>query len=78
LGIDRLLAWFNRSGEAVELAYVHRETNEPCYDPYPPFIRGLTTPWSSQQRSWVRSTRAGALPPLWPKSGRTSWELRNR
>ena len=36
LGIDRLLAWFNRSGEAVELAYVHRETNEPCYDPYPP------------------------------------------
>jgi glycogen debranching enzyme len=36
LGIDRLQAWFNRSGEAVELTYVHRETNEPCYDPYPP------------------------------------------
>jgi hypothetical protein len=35
LGVDRLLGWFNRSGEAVELAYVHRETNQPCYDPYP-------------------------------------------
>lgn len=59
------------------LTCIARPTS-PAMTPILPFIPRLTTPWSSQQRSWVRSTRAGALPPLWPKSGRTSWELRNR
>lgn len=35
LGLDRTLGWLNRSGEAIEMGYVDRDTNEPCYNPYP-------------------------------------------
>lgn len=34
IGVRRTLGLLSRSGEAVELAFVHRESNEPIYNPY--------------------------------------------
>lgn len=35
IGVRRTLGLLDRASEAVELAYVHRESNEPIYNPYP-------------------------------------------
>jgi len=34
IGVRRTLGLLNRANEAVELAFVHRESNEPVYNPY--------------------------------------------
>ncbi len=38
-GVGRLLGWLERAREVVELAYVDRTTNQPCYYPYIQQIR---------------------------------------
>jgi hypothetical protein len=39
IGVRRTLGLLNRASESVELAFVHRESNEPVYNPYASDIR---------------------------------------
>ncbi len=39
IGVRRTLGLLNRAGESVEVAFVHRESNEPIYNPYPSEVR---------------------------------------
>jgi hypothetical protein len=39
IGMKRTVGHLNRAGEAVEMAFVHRKSNEPVYNPYQSEIR---------------------------------------